>query len=250
MSPIISIIIPAYNSERYLADTLTSVLAQTFSSWEALVVIDPQTEDQTSTIAEQFALRDDRIRIFRGTQPGVAATRNLALRTARGEYLAFLDSDDRWEPTKLAFQITAMIASDASLSCTAFRRLSADGVRQGREIKPPRRITYARLQQQNCILMSSAMVKRSLVGTTEFHDIGCEDFAFWLEILSRTPSALGIQKVLLNYRIVASSRGSNKWRSLRESWDVLRARPKASLPQTLFHISMLSARGAIKHARF
>ena len=83
-----------------------------------------------------------------------------------------------------------------------------------------------------------------------FRDIGCEDFAFWLDVLSGGETAHGLQKDLVRYRIVALSRGSSKMRTLRESWDVLRMRPDANFPRDLFHLGVLTARGALKHARF
>ncbi len=250
MNPVISVVIPVYNAERFLAATIESLRQQTFSSWEGLIALDPKSQDRSLAIARRLARLDPRLRILHSNGAGAAAARNTGLDAARGDYIAFLDADDLWLPQKLAFQVAAMIAGQARISCTAFRRISQDGMRSGRLIRPPRRINCARLQQQNCMLMSSAMVQHSLVKATRFRDIGCEDFAFWLDLLGGGEVAHGLQLDLVRYRIVALSRGSSKLRTLRESWEVLRARPSAGFVRDLFHIGMLSARGAVKHARF
>ena len=108
MSPLISIITPNYNCARFIAQTIESVLAQTHTDWEMLIVDDCST-DGSYEIALEYAARDPRIKVMRNERnSGAAVSRNRALDAAQGEYIAFLDSDDLWEPCKLERQIAFM----------------------------------------------------------------------------------------------------------------------------------------------
>lgn len=106
--PTISIITPAYNCEKYLEEAVESVLAQTMQDWEMLI-IDDCSSDNTYACMEKLAQRDKRIRIFRNTQnAGAAATRNYGIRQAKGQWIAFLDSDDLWRKEKLQKQMAIL----------------------------------------------------------------------------------------------------------------------------------------------
>lgn len=246
----ISILVPVKDAERFLRSTLLSVRAQTWSDWEAVIVIDSKSRDSSADIAREMAAVDPRFRLYTGSRNGVSNVRNFALDQARGEYIAFLDSDDLWLPNKLEIQLAAMKMANSALSCTSFRRISLDGTRVGRKISPPAQISYRRLLQQNCMLMSSVMVRREAIGLKRFRDMGCEDFAFWLDLLRDGENGLGLNQDLVRYRIVPNSRGSSKWRSFTESWAVLRAQTSVSLPMQAANLALLGARGAMKYARF
>jgi glycosyltransferase involved in cell wall biosynthesis len=109
MSNLISIIIPAYNAERFIARTLSSALNQTFKEIEVIVVNDGST-DKTQSIIENFAVNDSRLRLFNTMNRGVAMARNFGIENARGSYVAFLDADDLWHPTKIERQFKALSA--------------------------------------------------------------------------------------------------------------------------------------------
>jgi glycosyltransferase involved in cell wall biosynthesis len=103
--PIITVVIPARNAGQVIADTLASVRQQTFKDWEAIIVIDDGSTDDTAEIVRQFAKTDPRFLLIHQHQPGIAAARNRAIAEARGEFIAFLDADDVWFPEKLEKQI-------------------------------------------------------------------------------------------------------------------------------------------------
>lgn len=112
--PLVSIIIPVYNSKRWIGRTLASALAQTYRRIEIVVVDDGSTDD-TADIVEAIAARDKRVRLFRRPHAGVSATRNFGISQARGELIAPLDSDDLWLPEKLARQVAAMLAASSKV---------------------------------------------------------------------------------------------------------------------------------------
>jgi glycosyltransferase involved in cell wall biosynthesis len=109
MINLISIVMPAYNAERFIARTLSSALNQTFKDIEVIVVNDGST-DKTQSIVENFAVNDRRVRLFNTTNRGVAMARNFGIENARGTYVAFLDADDLWHPTKIERQFKALSA--------------------------------------------------------------------------------------------------------------------------------------------
>src|SRR5438270_8624569 len=105
--PLTSVVIPAYNAERFLERTLRSALRQTYRNLEVIVVNDGSA-DKTRAIAEAVARTDDRVRIITVPNGGVAKARNIGIAEAHGEFVAFLDADDLWHPTKIELQLAAM----------------------------------------------------------------------------------------------------------------------------------------------
>ena len=122
MNDLISIIMPSYNTERYIGDSIRSVLAQTYSDWE-LIIVDDCSTDRTDDIVGGF-LHDTRIRYIKNEKnSGAAMSRNRALREARGRWIAFLDSDDLWLPDKLEHQVDFMEQHGYSFSYTKYREI-------------------------------------------------------------------------------------------------------------------------------
>lgn len=249
-SPRVSILIPVYNAEIFLTETVRSVQAQTYPSWEALLIIDPLSSDRSASLAEELARTDPRIRVVRANQPGVSSARNQGLDLTEGEFVAFLDSDDVWLPCKLETQLQVMSTPERAWTCTAFRRLNENGSRLGRVIAVPARVNRLRLLQQNSILCSSVVIRRNLLGERRFPSVGCEDFALWLQLLRGHTYCYGVATPLVKYRVVKGSRGANKWRTLRESWCIYRAQEKLGFAPALMALFLLITRGALKHSRF
>ena len=120
---IVSIITPAYKCRNTIEETYKSVLAQTFSDWE-MIIIDDCSKDDTFNIASNYSRKDSRIRIIRNeVNSGVAATRNRGLDVALGSFIAFLDSDDIWYPEKLEKQIRFMEDNEYALTYTSYQNL-------------------------------------------------------------------------------------------------------------------------------
>ena len=219
----ISVIIPTYNSAEYIAETLESVCAQTYRNIEILV-IDDCSSDDTSEIVEKYATKDLRIRLIKlNENKGAANARNIGAKSAVGEWIAFLDSDDLWVPNKLEkqiYKINELVKLNENRIVSFVFTGSSFVDRYGKKLTSilhvPMQVDYERLLKQNVISCSSVLIKRSLLLRYPMpciNDIH-EDFATWLQILKKENIvAYGIDEPLLIYRITRSSRSGDKRKS-------------------------------------
>ena len=211
--PKISIVTPAYNCEKYLEEAVNSVLAQSFEDWE-LLIIDDCSKDATWLRMQTLAKKDDRIRIFQNRHnSGSAATRNNGIRQAKGEWIAFLDSDDLWRPEKLQRQMSVLRKHpDAAFLFTGSAFIEDDGMTIAHVLHVPEKVSRKKLLKQNVISCSSVLIRRELM--LEFpmpeEDGIHEDFATWLAILSKIPCAYGVDEPLLVYRRALASKSGKK----------------------------------------
>ena len=136
----VSIIMPSYNTGRFISETIESVLAQSYSDWE-LIIVDDCSNDNTDDVVSQY-LTDKRIRYIKNeTNSGAAVSRNRALREAKGKWIAFLDSDDLWEPDKLETQIVFMEKNDYHFSYTNYIEIDEESSPNGKSVTGPKRIS-------------------------------------------------------------------------------------------------------------
>lgn len=178
---LVSIIIPNFNNECYIAAALDSILAQSYAHWEALVV-DDGSSDGSRAIIEAYASKDSRITpIFFTHNQGVSAARNYALSQAKGRFIAFLDADDVWEAHKLEVQVRTMLEQDAALSYGGYRVIDESGAVLGGFL-PRATITYNDMLKTCQIGNSTAMYDRDKVGTPHAGTIR-HDYELWLSIL-------------------------------------------------------------------
>lgn len=219
--PLISIIMPAFHSEKTIKESVLSVVEQTYTHWE-LIIIEDGTSDATETSVESF--HDTRIHFHRNfTNLGVSKTRNRGLELAQGEWIAFLDSDDLWDVQKLQKQLNCAVANLGEFVYTAANYINELGVFYKGISSVPLKVTYNQLLQHNLIACSSVLVKKSLLGDLRFvSDDLSEDYAMWLSLLKKVSCAYGVNEPLLTYRISASSRSGNKIRSLHRGYRVYR----------------------------
>ena len=214
--PLVSVVIPCYNAEKFVGYTLDSVISQTYKNIE-IICINDCSKDETLRVLEEYAKRDERIRIMSNPKNlGVAETRNNALKVAEGEYIAFVDSDDIWHLDKLEKQINFMIKKAYLLSFTSIQFIDNDGNLVGKKFIVPNEVTYKQLLKQNVITLSSAVISRKILKNRSFHDDQLhEDFIFWLELLKgETNKAYGLTEILVDYRMTIGSKSRNKWKSL------------------------------------
>ncbi len=224
---LVSVIMPAYCSGEFIADSILSVIHQTYPDWE-LLVADDHSSDQTADIAAYYASLDHRVKLIPAlANSGPAAARNRALSLAKGRWIAFLDSDDIWLPTKLAETIEFAIANDAALTYTAFRRFT--GTATGRLISVPSSLVYRQLLRNTAIATSTVLVDTQLTGAIRMKSVYYDDYACWLQILRRGFVAYGLRKDLMRYRVVAHSVSRNKIRSSVKVWSTYRQTEKLGL---------------------
>lgn len=218
----VSIITPAYKAASYVEETIRSVKAQTHRNWEMLIA-DDCSPDSTREVVSNWAANDPRIRLIQlEKNGGPAAARNGALAQATGRWIAFLDSDDLWLPTKLERSIAAARESGAGLVFTGFRRISADSRSVGTYIAVPPRLTYRQLLGNTAIATSTVLLDRNQTGDIRMRKTYYDDFDCWLQLLKRGVEAVGINEDLMRYRVVQQSVSRNKKRSAMHVWRAYR----------------------------
>ena len=244
-APRVSVIMPAYNAERYLEQAVASVRAQTITDWELLILDDAST-DSTAAVAEACAASDVRIRFYRNEQNlGSAATRNRALTLARGPWIAFLDSDDLWRADKLERQLLLAQQSGAPLVYSAYTMFTDDGRKSLYSV--PARVDYEALLRENVIGCSTVLLRRDALGDHRFSpEFYHEDYALWLELLRSGCSAAGCTEPLMDWRVHANARSFNKQRAARSRWQIYRRAERLPLGKSLRVFTVYAARGARK----
>ena len=182
MSDLVSIIMPSYNTGIFVAQSIKSVLAQSYEDWE-LVIVDDCSSDNTDAVVRPF-LVDKRIRYLKNEKnSGAAVSRNRALREAKGRWIAFLDSDDLWMPEKLEKQILFMESHGYSFSYTNYEEIDIDGNKTGVKVTGPKKITKAGMFNYCWLGCLTAMYDASKVGVIQIEDIKKNnDYAMWLKI--------------------------------------------------------------------
>lgn len=247
--PLVSVIMPAYNAEKYIGEAIASVCAQTYENWE-LLILDDGSADRTAEIAQAYAQRDARIRVLHNPQNmGVARTRNRGFDLAQGEWIALLDSDDRWRVQKLERQLALAVHSGSRLLYTSYA-LFADTEREMRVYRVPQSVDYRRLLGENVIGCSTVLLHRSLLERLRFReDVFHEDYALWLAILRGGDSAAGCTEVLADWRISEQSRSFDKRAAAKNRWRIYRDVERLSLPRSARAFFTYALHGVRKHGR-
>ena len=198
MNDLVSIIMPSYNTANYIKDSIQSVLAQTHTNWELIIVGDCSPDE---TDAEIESLPDDRIRYFKNPEnAGAAVSRNLALREAKGKWIAFLDSDDLWEPDKLQKQISFMKENNYVFSYTNYTEIDTSSKPNGTTVTGPRRITKHGMYCYCWVGCLTVMYDAEAVGLVQIVDIKKNnDYAMWLKVCEKADCYL-LDETLAKYR--------------------------------------------------
>ncbi len=225
---LVSIITPAFNAGRFIAETIASVQAQTYDQWE-MIVVDDGSRDNTCEVVEALAKEDGRIRLLRLTiNSGPAIARDTALQAARGRYIAFLDSDDLWLPEKLDRQLNFMQRRGVAFSYTQYRGISETGEACGRLIVVPPSLDYHQLLKNTAIATLTVMIDREKTGPLEMINTNYDDYALWLHLLKKGFIAFGLQEDLARYRVVGKSLSRRKGRAALWVWRIYRDTEKLS----------------------
>ncbi len=246
----VSVIVPAFRAATVISATIESVIAQTHPHWEMLIA-DDCSPDATREVVARWAALDNRIRLIAlERNGGPAAARNAALTQARGRWIAFLDSDDIWLPTKLERSLAHAATHRAALVFTGYRRISADGTKTGDYIDVPSTLTYSQLLGNTAIATSTVLLDRELCGEIRMQSVYYDDFACWLAILKRGFVAHGLDEDLMRYRVLAKSVSRNKARSAREVWKAYREVEKLGVAPSAWHFTRYAVHALRKYRRF
>lgn len=218
--PLVSVVTPLFNAERFIEETLKSVQQQSYGNWE-LLVVDDASNDGSASLVEKMAINDERIKLTRLTEnKGAAYCRNLATEQAQGDFIAFLDSDDLWLSGKLEKQINAMIKNNVAVSFTSYLHMNEQGESIGRRIKAIPELTYQKQLRNNYIGNLTGMYNASMLGKILSPDLRKrQDWAVWLNAIKKSGGpALGIQEDLARYRVRTDSMSATKWRLVKPNY--------------------------------
>ena len=234
--PQVSIIMPCHNGEKYLSDSINSVLAQTFTDWE-LLIIDDNSSDNSIKIIESFCAEDTRIRLFHTDRSsGLPATpRNVGIRNASGRYIAFLDCDDMWLPTKLEHQLPFFESDNVAVVFSHYEKIDVNGLRDNRIVTAPGVVSYKTLLKGDCIGNLTAVYDIQKVGKIYQKEIHHEDYLMWLTILLNDFKAINTKTMEALYRVQLHSISGNKFIACLWQWHILRKELKLSLPKAIFY---------------
>ena len=231
----VTVIIPAFNSAKFIKKTIESVQQQSFKNLEIIIVDDVST-DNTLEIVEELKKEDNRIKIFPSTiKLYTAGARNVGIANSTGKYIAFIDSDDLWNEHKLQKQIDFLYKNNYHFCYTGVTKVDID-LNQIAVLDVPKSITYKELLQGNKVCCSSVVLHVDCLKNLEF-DAKIkivEDYALWLKILRKNNiSAFGINEPLTYYRVHQSAKSRNKLISSMDTWKVLRYSEKLSILKSI-----------------
>lgn len=199
MAGLVSIIMPSYNTAEYIAETIQSVQAQSYTDWE-LIIVDDCSTDNTDDIVKPYLIDKRIVYIKNEKNSGAALSRNRALRKAKGKWIAFLDSDDLWTPDKLEKQIHFMLAHNCHFSYTNYFEIDAEGKLNGIKVTGPKRITKCGMYNYCWPGCLTVMYDADVVGLIQIADIRKNnDYAMWLKVCDKANCYL-LEEELALYR--------------------------------------------------
>ncbi|MDQ6469961.1 glycosyltransferase family 2 protein [Flavobacterium sp. LHD-80] len=223
MNDLVSILIPTYNTEKFIRETLQSVQNQSYSNWEMILVDDAST-DQTVAIIEEFAQDDNRIKLFKlEKNSGNGFARNIALEKASGKYIAYLDADDLWFPEKLEKQIQFLKTNNLTFTFSFYDCIDDDGNNLKRRVETPVPLTYNQLFFCNYVGNLTAIYDADFFGKIKLESSQKrQDWRLWLTILKQIKTAEAIPESLAFYRIRKDSISSSKFKLIKHNFGVYR----------------------------
>lgn len=245
--PLVSIIMPTYNSSENIIDTISSVIKQDYTNWELLITDDGST-DNTVELVKYLVSEDSRINIeINSINSGAAVSRNRSINRSTGKYIAFLDADDLWLPNKLSTQVAYMEKTGAAFTYTGYQKFSAAGM--GGEIIPPVRVTYEKLLYGCVIGCLTVIFNAEKLGRQNMPIIRKrQDMGLWLSLLKLCGVAHGLPEVLAQYR-TDSGMSQNKLNAARYQWRLYRDVVGLNLFKSTWYFCWYAVNGFIKYRK-
>ena len=209
----VSIILPVYNSEKYVKHTISSIFNQVYKSWELIIVNDASTDNSLNEIYNA-SKNDERIKVISLKEnKGVSYCRNIAIKQATGRYLAFIDADDLWAKEKLSNQIVFMRKHNAHISHTGCAFMNSRGeIRPTGQVSVDEKIDLKKYLKTSQIRMSTVMIDYKYIKDIHFPEDRklCEDARVWTSLLRSGENFYGLNQILMLYRVHPEQASKNK----------------------------------------
>lgn len=220
---LISIILPVYNASKFIDDTINTVLEQTYTNFELLLVNDCSIDDSVEKIKKY---KDKRIKLINNDKnSGAAITRNNGIKEANGKFICFLDADDLWDKTKLEKQINFMKEKDCEFSFTGYEFANENGIPNGKKVFVPKMLDYKQSLKNTTIWTSTVMLNMARLSKDDIYMPNVrrgQDTATWWKILKKIDCAYGLNEILSYYRRTNNSLSANKLTALKRTWNLYR----------------------------
>ncbi|MCR5421748.1 MAG: glycosyltransferase family 2 protein [Lachnospiraceae bacterium] len=249
---LVSVVVPVYNAEKWIEDTILSVKSQTYKDWE-LLLVDDRSVDNSVKVINSFL--QDNIRLIRykedGTalkNQGAAYARNTGIEEARGQYICFIDADDLWSPDKLEKQLAFMKEKDVAFSFTGYEFADESGVGVQKIVRVPSTINYRQALKNTTIFTSTVMFDMSKLSKEDIKmpDVPSEDTATWWKVLKKTGIACGLDEQLTLYRRGTSTLSSNKMTAIQRIWNLYRNVEKLNIFYSMYCFVFWALRAMIR----
>ncbi len=249
---LVSVIMPAHNAAKTIKYSIESVMAQSFTNWELLVIDDCST-DETVQIVYEVSKNDSRVKLLH-TDKSVGKPfhpRNVGIRSATGRFISFLDSDDVWLPTKLEHQIPLFDDEKVAIGFSYYEKFSSrqENSKKCRVIKSPAIVSFKSALYGNPIGNLTGMYDTQKVGKIFYEDAGHEDYIMWLTILKKKFLAKNTNTVEARYRITEESVSSNKRKAAKWTWDIYRKTLRFDILKSLFCYTIYIIKGILKYLK-
>ncbi len=238
MEELVSIIVPTFNNEKFIKDTITKVQEQTYKNWEMIFINDAST-DNSKYIIEKYIDKDKRIQLINLEQnSGVAIARNKGIEKAKGKYIAFLDADDIWDSIKLEKQIKFMEDNEYAFTYTDYQFVNEQGEKKGKIVEVPKTISYKQALKNTTIFTSTVILNVDRLGKNLIKMPNIrkgQDTATWWQILKTGIIAYGLNECLSMYRRSSNTLSSNKIKALKRTWYLYRNVEKFSVIRSFYY---------------
>lgn len=250
-APKISIIVPVYNAESFIKETIESVRAQQETDWE-LILVDDCSRDNSREIINDICRQDSRIRLVALKENGGAAgARNRGVDEARGRYICYLDSDDLWRPDKLRRELAFMEAPDnkgRGFVFTGYEFADERGIGLGKVVKVPSSLNYEQALGNTTIFTSTVMFDTGIIPKEliKMPLVKSEDTACWWRILRSGYTAAGLDENLVLYRRTKGTLSSNKGEAIKRIWYLYREVEKLPLLKSARNFMLYAIRAVLR----
>ena len=235
---LVSIIIPVYNAEKFLDDTINTVLDQTYTNWE-LILVNDCSKDKSKKIYDKYK-KDKRIKwIDQKENGGPALARNRGIDESKGKFICFLDADDKWDSFKLEKQVTFMKEKKCAFSYHSYEFANENCEPNGKKVIAKEKLSYKKALKNNIIstitvMFDLSIIDKSLIKMPNLKYV--EDTATWFKILRNNYIAYGIKDVFAYYRRIPNSNSSNKFRTQKSLWNLYRNEEGLSIINSLLYL--------------